>query len=176
MKKGRSIIVIVLAVLIILGGLLLAVAGVGSGWVFAVVGVLLIVWQKLLDKKAKKEAAEAAEREAYRQKLKSVEMMLPVVGVKYENDDGTDRQHILKSFCDEDGSGIVNVTLEQYDYEGAPAIHVTTVDGCVGNIKATDVEKVLPLLGGKWMTAPQIYITSVEDTYQADLFLYPSDE
>ena len=176
MKKAKSVIIIVLAVLIMLAGLLLAVAGVGSGWIFAVVGVLLIVWQKLLDKKAKKEAEEAAEREAFRQKLKSVEMILPVVGVKYENDDGTDRQHILRSFCDEDGSGIVNVTLEQYEYEGAPAIHVTTVDGCVGTVRATDVEKVLPLLGGKWLQVPQIYITDEGGIYQADLFLYPSNE
>lgn len=176
MKKAKSTIVIVLAVLVLLAGLLLAVVGVGSGWIFAAVGVLLIVWQKLLDKKAKKEAAEEAERKAFQQKLRSVEMMLPVVGVKYENDDGTDRQHILRSFCDDDGSGVVNVTLEQYEYEGSPAIHVTTIDGCVGNIRAVDVEKVLPLLGGKWLKVPQIYITDENGIYQADLFLYPSNE
>lgn len=176
MKKAKGIIIIVVSVLIILAGLVLGAAGVGAGWFFAVLGVLLIVWQKALDKKAKKVAAEEAEREAYRQKKKSVEIMLPVVGVKYENDDGTDRQHILHTLCDDDGSGVANVTLEEYDYEGAPAIHIVTAEGCVGNIRAVDVEKVLPLLGGKWLERPQIYITEENGTYQADLFLYPANE
>ena len=176
MKKFKNIAIIVLSVLVLLAGLLLALAGVGSGWVFVVIGALLIVWQKALDKKAKKAAAEDAEREAYRQKKKSVEIMLPVVGVKYENDDGTDRQHILHTLCDDDGSGVANVTLEEYDYEGAPAIHVVTAEGCVGNVRAVDVEKVLPLIGGKWLERPSIYITEENGTYQADLFLYPADE
>lgn len=181
MKKAKSVIIIVLAVLIMLAGLFLGLAGVGAGWFFAVLGVALIVWQNLLDKKAKKEAAADAERKAYEAKKKSVEIMLPVVGEKYDNDDGSSRQKILKSFCDEAGTGVAYVSLEQYEHEGAPAIHVVTEEGCVGNIRANDVEKVLPLLGGKWMASPQIYITSEEDDdenviYQADIFLYPSNE
>lgn len=175
MKKARSIIIIVLAALITLVGLFLGIAGIGAGWFFAVLGVALIVWQKLLDNKAKKEAEKDAEREAYQQKLKDAEIILPVVGVKYDNEDGTSRQHILKSFCDDDGSGVTNVILEQYEYEGAPAIHVVTGDGCVGNVRAIDVDKVLPYLG-KWLKTPQIYITSESGTYQADLFIYPSHE
>lgn len=177
MKKATGIIALILAILIVLAGLLLGLAGVGAGWVFVVIGVILIVWRTLLVKKAKKEAEKDAKWKAYKEKLKSVEMILPVVGVRYDNESGSSRQKILKSFCDADDTGLANVRLEEYEYEGAPAIHVVTEKGCVGNVKATDVERVLPLLSGKWMKAPQIYITSEElDIYQADLYLYPSDE
>lgn len=55
-----------------------------------------------------------------------------VVGVTFKNDDGTDRQKILKRVSPGD-----TLELKPYTYNGAPAIMVVHALGCIGNLKAT---------------------------------------
>ena len=66
----------------------------------------------------------------------------PVAGVTFKNDDGSSRQKILKDFLAVDIS-VTPCILEEYEYEGEPAVRVITCDGCVGNIRASDVDEVL---------------------------------
>lgn len=171
MKKAKSVIIIVLAVLIMLAGLLLAVAGVGSGWIFAVVGVLLIVWQKLLDKKAKKETVSSSASDE-----KDNSLFLAVAGVTFKNDDGSSRQRILKQIAESSSYTDSTAYLERYLFEGEDAISVSTVLGMVGNIRRTDVQKVLPIIEGGYIA--RIYPETFEDendklVYRADVKITP---
>lgn len=171
MKKAKSIIIIVLAALIILAGLFLAFAGIKSGWIFAVLGVLLIVWQKLLDKKAKKEAASSSTSDQQDNSL-----FLAVAGVTFKNDDGSSRQIILKTVAESDSYTDSTAYLERYDFEGKDAISVSTVFGMVGNIRHSDVQKVLPILEGNYIA--RIYPETFEDEndktiYRADVKITP---
>ena len=69
-----------------------------------------------------------------------------VVGVTYNNDDGTSRQRILKTLCDGDKDGTAWAKLEAYEYEGAPAVRVMTEEGCVGNIGREHVQRAMKLV------------------------------
>lgn len=73
-------------------------------------------------------------------------MYYPVSGVTFKNEDGSSRQKILRSLCEGDEVGISDVSFEEYKYNGAPAIHVYTVAGCVGNIRKTSVTEFLQYL------------------------------
>ena len=55
-----------------------------------------------------------------------------VVGVTFQNDDGTERQQILKRVSPGD-----ILELKPYKYKGEPAILVVHPLGCIGNLKAT---------------------------------------
>lgn len=117
------------------------------GWavfcvVFAV--VCFVVKPKSKKEKAAEEAAAAAE---FRRKLDSYDCRyFPVAGVTFKNDDGTPRQKILREICDGDEEGWARAELEAYTFEGKPAIRVLAGDGCIGNIRSTDVAKVRPFL------------------------------
>ena len=66
-----------------------------------------------------------------------------VAGVTFKNDDGKSRQKILRGFYDEElGISSANCWLEEYEYEGEPAVRVMTDDGCVGNIRRSDLDEV----------------------------------
>ena len=67
-----------------------------------------------------------------------------VAGVTFKNDDGKSRQKILRGFYDEEtGVSTADCWLEEYEYEGEPAVRVMTSDGCVGNIRRSDLDEVL---------------------------------
>lgn len=117
------------------------------GWAvfFAVFAVLCFV----VKPKSKKEKAaeEAAAADEFRRKLDSYDCQyFPVAGVTFKNDDGTPRQKILREICDGDEEGWARAELEAYTFEGEPAILVLAGDGCIGNIRRTDVAKVRPFL------------------------------
>lgn len=67
----------------------------------------------------------------------------PVAGVTFKNDDGSSRQKILRGFYDkETGISTADCWLEEYEYEGEPAVRVMTFEGCVGNIRRSDLSEV----------------------------------
>jgi hypothetical protein len=75
-------------------------------------------------------------------KLTEYHWSLSLAGITFENEDGTNRQELLKNMKDNDP-----VKLVKYTYEGQDAIKVLNADDhCIGNIKANDVSHVLPLL------------------------------
>ncbi len=74
------------------------------------------------------------------------EVRFPVAGVTFRNDDGTSRQKILREICDGDDFGTALGSLEEYDFEGEQAIRVVTADGCVGNIRKSDLKEVSKFL------------------------------
>lgn len=68
-------------------------------------------------------------------------LWVDVVGETFKNEDGTARQRILKQAYDEECAG--HASLEQYIYQGTPAVRVLYDNKIVGNIGRNDVNKVL---------------------------------
>lgn len=68
-----------------------------------------------------------------------------IVGVTFDNEDGTNRQSLLRKikFKDSPFDGDVVFDLFRYEYEGKPACGVTADDAQVGNIATTDVDFVV---------------------------------
>ena len=87
----------------------------------------------------KRMAAERAEWEAHHGRI-----ITPIAGVTFDNDDKTSRQRILKDLMATGGD--IEITLDTYDYNGSPAIHVIANDMCIGNIPKKQVKIVLDVL------------------------------
>ena len=121
-----------------------------------VVFAALTVW---LRSKAKKEEAEyyARQRAAAEQKQREQEARetaireardrfrferFAVAGVTFKNDDGTDRQKILREIALNEG-GTCSVWFDENEEMGeASGISVLTESGQVGNIRRSDKEKI----------------------------------
>lgn len=80
-----------------------------------------------------------------------------VVGVTFQNDDGTDRQELLALVSPGD-----TLDLEPYKYNGAPAMKVVHAVGCIGNLKA---ELAADLCKNEYITytAEVLEVTGGED-------------
>lgn len=68
-----------------------------------------------------------------------------LVGVTFDNEDGTSRQRILKDYYISGVKGS-ELSLEEYEYRGKPAVRVLLDDQCVGNIPKTRVGELLPIM------------------------------
>lgn len=91
---------------------------------------------------AEQDAARAARRAAEKEFRESHgAIYTKVVGVTFKNKDGSKRQRILKEIYEGDHIG-GNVTLDEYNFDGEPAIAVNYDDMCVGNVPRKDVEAV----------------------------------
>lgn len=86
-------------------------------------------------------AKRAAEREEYARTHDN--LFTKVAGVTFKNADGSSRQANLK---DLEVSGVNNVQLVQFEYQGEPALRVV-VDGMeIGNVPADVVPEVLEIM------------------------------
>nr|DAI33432.1 MAG TPA: hypothetical protein [Caudoviricetes sp.] len=95
---------------------------------------------KEAERQAKAEA-RAAEREEYARTHNN--LSTKVAGVTFKNADGSSRQANLK---DLEVSGVNNVQLVQFEYQGEPALRVV-VDGMeIGNVPADIVPEVLEIM------------------------------
>ena len=84
-----------------------------------------------------------------------------VAGVTFPNDDGEDRQQILKELFDEAlecGDELYDTELEEYEFEGRPAIRVLFDRKDVGNIPAADVNNVLDMMKKNIDVAGQVFL------------------
>ena len=84
-----------------------------------------------------------------------------VAGVTFPNDDGEDRQQILKELFDEAlecGDELYDTELEEYEFEGKPAIRVLFDRKDVGNIPAADVNNVLDMMKKGIDVAGQVFL------------------
>ena len=93
--------------------------------------------------KAEAEAKRKAEEEARRKEYAETHEFLtcPVAGVTFDN-----HQRLLASlYRDSEGIGIAG-SLEECEYEGAPAVRVIAEGDMIGYIRKSDLRKVLPIL------------------------------
>ena len=93
--------------------------------------------------KAEAEAQRKAEEEARRKEYAETHEFLtcPVAGVTFDN-----HQRLLASlYRDSEGVGI-DGSLEECEYEGAPAVRVIAEGDMIGYIRKSDLRKVLPIL------------------------------
>lgn len=135
-------------------------------------GVVCILGGNKYRKAKKQNTANQAHENAPEQPA----YMFAVAGVTFKNDDGSSRQYILKKIEQSDDYSDSTAYLEKYTYEGRPAISVSTVYGCVGNIRHNDVNTVLPLIEGNYIA--RIYAEHFEDEndktiYRADVKITP---
>ena len=66
-----------------------------------------------------------------------------VVGVTFDNEDGTKRQQCLEEILI---NGYKQISLEDYKYNGEPAIRVIVDDMCIGNIAKDTVPEVMSFI------------------------------
>lgn len=91
-----------------------------------------------------------------------------VVGVTFNNNDGSSRQEYLQQYEYDD---CACVTLEEYSYKGDPAIMVLIDGDQVGNVAAKEVEKVLSILEENPDVEIDHSIYCGEDTYGMRVYL-----
>lgn len=64
-----------------------------------------------------------------------------IAGVTFDNDDGSSRQKLLRDLMVSGGEA--ELTLEEFEYKGHPAVRVLVDGDCIGNIPAKRVDDVL---------------------------------
>lgn len=166
-----KVLLIVLGSLLVVVSLLLTIVN-PLALIGVAFGVVLIIYGKKYKKPEKQTAARQANENASERPV----YMFAVAGVTFKNDDGSSRQYILKKIEQSDDYSDSTACLEKYTYEGRPAISVSTVYGCVGNIRHNDVNTVLPLIEGDYIA--RIYAEHFEDEndktiYRADVNITP---
>ncbi|NMA07296.1 MAG: hypothetical protein GX928_06280 [Ruminococcaceae bacterium] len=103
------------------------------------------------------------------------ELYFPVRGVTFTNKNGTSRQAALKSAYKAEQIGEdLDLSFEEFEYQGQPAVAVLVNERGVGNVPAEDVDAVLEVLDR--ITNAQIYVEPFEDDdgdtiYRADVFI-----
>ena len=92
-----------------------------------------------VEAEAKRKTEEEARRKEYAETHEF--LTCPVAGVTFDN-----HQRLLASlYRDSEGVGI-DGTLEECEYEGAPAVRVIAEGDMIGYIRKSDLRKVLPIL------------------------------
>ena len=142
----------------------------------ALIGVAFGVFLIIYGKKYKKPEKQSADNQAHENEPEQPVYMFAVAGVTFKNEDGSSRQYILKKIEQSDDYSDSTAYLEKYTFEGRPAISVSTVYGCVGNIRHNDVNTVLQLIEGDYIA--RIYAEHFEDEndktiYRADVRITP---
>jgi hypothetical protein len=170
MKKS-VIILWAVAALLLIGAFTAIFQGDAStgafGFVFA---AACAVGGFLLHKKHKaaivKARQEEAERETARKHFEEAnkKISFAVAGVTFKNDGGGSRQTILKRKMKEQEDGIVAVSLEQYEYEGKPAVAVMLDDEQVGSVPNSHLPEILNVIrDNKKVTGLSADIEDFED-------------
>ena len=93
--------------------------------------------------KAEAEAKRKAEEEARRKEYAETHEFLtcPVAGVTFDN-----HQRLLASLYRDSEDVGIDGSLEECEYEGAPAVRVIAEGDMIGYIRKSDLRKVLPIL------------------------------
>lgn len=97
----------------------------------------------------------------------------PVAGVTFKNEDGSDRQGILRELCNGEDSGAAVAWLEWYQYNGKDAFRVVTDRGCIGNVHREDINRVLTAVGASVFELDIELFTTDDgrDIYRADMMI-----
>lgn len=97
---------------------------------------------------ADRAARRTADEEALRAEMAAHDVReYKLVGVTFQNEEPPhrNRQSILREM-DKDGARASDLSLEQYDFEGKPAVGVWYNGEQVGNISKRDLPEILPLM------------------------------
>jgi hypothetical protein len=130
---------------------------IGSNLPAAICGVLLssvlafIGYKKQIKYKADIEAAlkEQAEREARKRDYEAHhgKITCNVAGVTFKNDDNTSRQRVLSKFFRENGYDAgTEAELQQYLFEGRPAVYVLIEGKIIGNVPKDYTAEVVSII------------------------------
>ncbi len=137
MKRRISIVFGIFFVLLCVFGLFQYHA---PGWlVFLVIGAYLIYPSKPKNEKTAPIISESTNTVTKKDKDASdldKSFTFPIVGVTFKNDDGTERQKLLRKIFFKDAPFDIeqNVILERYLWKDSPAYYVKVNDYVVGNI------------------------------------------
>ncbi|WP_277098338.1 hypothetical protein [Dialister invisus] len=93
-----------------------------------------------------------------------------VKGVTFDNEDGSDRQEILKRNKPVVGKTEVNVELRKYLYQGEDAIGVYINNEMVGNVPKENVNKVNQIMDSPSAKIKSANIDSFEDDYCNEIY------
>lgn len=152
MKKKNGLVWYIVAGVFAVSGLYALASGTSGGIATLIVAAALafVGYKKSSTaKKATKAEEEKAATMAEGQRLfeqKHGTIDCSVSGVTFDNDDGSDRQKILRALLNDPEEDSPDVTFVQYIYKKKPALYVMCGDKCVGNVPAEYVEDVLPIL------------------------------
>lgn len=91
------------------------------------------------EKRIAEQKAAAARREEWGKTHGRI--VTKIAGVTYKNKDGTSRQKALKELEAKSGEG--ELILQEFSYQGDPAVRVIVDGKCIGNIPADRVSEVL---------------------------------
>ena len=172
MKKTASTICLILAILFGMGtiGLITTDPGTALFGALLTVGCFLL-WRKLRTPRqsrssqstqrapARGRSSQASQRRSSAPRSRYI--TIRVAGVTFANEDGSDRQRILRKikFGDapfEDNDNL-DVQLESYSYRGEPAIRVLVEGHQIGNVPREQIAEVQ-----RAMTQPGTQITAFE--------------
>ncbi len=156
MKKTAIILWIVAALFFVCSIPLFVEGNAGAGACGIVLAaVLCFIGYKKLQKQKQAEAAavekaaqaseRAAQRAEYEERHGKIETT--VAGVTFDNEDGTSRQRILKKFLRDNGYDAgEEATLQQYEYNGKPAVYVLLQGQIIGNVPKTHTAEVIRII------------------------------
>lgn len=132
--------------------------------------------RKRLEEEERKRAEEERKQKERERWLETHgEIYFPVRGVTFSNKNGTSRQAALKSAYKAEQIGEdLDLSFEEYEYQGEPAVAVYVNERGVGTVPAEDVDAVLEVFDR--ITNAQIYVEPFEDEdgdtiYRADVFI-----
>ena len=127
---------------------------------------------KAAEAEAAAKAAEMAEgHRLFEQKHGIIDCS--VSGVTFDNDDGSDRQTILRRLLNSDDEN-PDVTFVPYTFKKKPALYVMCGDKCVGNVPADyveDVSAVLDRIELAYITPDKFKNDDGVTIYRADLHI-----
>lgn len=91
--------------------------------------------------------AEAAAEKARQQEWEQTHgrIVTSIAGVTFKNDDGSSRQAILKDIK-ASGGGDAELSLEEFEYKGKPAVRVLVDGEQIGNVPRGRVAEILAVL------------------------------
>lgn len=147
MKKLLAVICLILAAIFALGAIGTLSTDPQTAAMGAVLAVVfLLLWRKLHRPKQTKSKAAPKGKATVQQSAGYQHIHIHVAGVTYRNDDGSDRQHLLRKikfgdapFADNDN---LDVQLQSYRYKGEPAIRVLVNGSQIGNVPKEQVTEV----------------------------------
>lgn len=168
MSKKSMILYIIAAVILVSGIVALAGGNMTGGIECIVVAVALAATGYILGKRGKVEKPEENDGKTEAKTDGSIlrnTIRTKVVGVTFDNDDGTNRQDILKTMRGGD-----DLEIEPYTFKGEPAAYVKWHGKTLGNLSAELAAELSRKYAGDQITARVMEITGGDDlTYGCNI-------
>lgn len=154
MKKKNGLVWYIVAGVFAISGLYALASGTSGGFITLIVAAVIAFIGYKKSSPAKKRRAANAKSAAAVSSISEGQRLFnekhgvidcSVAGVTFDNDDGSDRQKILRRLLNSDDAN-PDVTFLPYTFKKKPALYVMCGDQCVGNVPADYVEDVSSIL------------------------------